>query len=373
MHAGAPPRLNVGVVGCGSIAQIAHLPNLRLRPDLFRIAGVADLSPTVARWTASRFDTQAFIDHLELIEKGNVEALIVASPHVAHAQTIFDALQRGVHVLVEKPVCIASADAHTITRLAEEGSAVVQVGYMKRHDDAFANLYEDIQRDGAVLRSLHASTIEAAELHRTFQPVGMAPPSDLDAAQLQHWRQSEREQMLSAIETDDEGEIAVYRGLFLADLVHDLNLAHAVLAALGERRTQEHEARWWSRGRAGSLAFTTAAQVRCTIDYVEVPGRSQYEEELTVVTDLAVHRLRFPAPYLDRAPTLYEHRLQDRETIATRIFQSVREPFMTELERFHASIVGDAPCLTPAADAIDDLLALESAFVAGRRLRSSDR
>jgi len=354
------------MVGCGSIAQIAHLPNLVRLSHLFELVGVADPSPSVSGWTAERFRTRGFGDHSELIEAG-AEALVVASPHAAHAQVLDDAITQRIHVLVEKPLCVASQDARTVAARAEQQATVVQVGYMKRHDDAFAALSEDLASADVTLLSIRAATVEGADLHRSFQPAGMPTATDATQAQRAQWRESEREQMRAAVGTDEEDDIAVYRGLFLADFVHDLNLAHGVLAAMDVRPGSEHTARWWNQGRAGFLRFSTSSHVACSIDYVQIPGRTEYDEEFIVVTDRAVHRLRFPAPYLERAPTLYERRSQTDTAVTVRAFRSLREPFATELERFHASVFDGAPCLTPAGDAVADLVSLERCFQAGRR------
>lgn len=362
----AVSRLRIGVVGCGSIAQIAHLPNLRFLRDLFEVVGVADASPEVAQWTGARCQVAAFEDHEALIEAG-AQALLVATPHAGHADAIRDAIERGVHLLVEKPLCVASRDAEAVATLAEQSGVVVQVGYMKRHDDSFAALCAALEADGGGLLGVHALTTEGADLHRTFQPPGMPEAADVSSAKRAEWAVAECCQMQRAIGSQDPEEMAVYRGLFLADLVHDLNLANAVLALVNEGPVSDHRAQWWSSGRAGTLGFTTAAGVRCGIEYVEVPGAVEYEEQLVIVTDRAVHRLRFPAPYLHCAPTVYEHRSQREHGIVCRMFHSAREPFVTELERFHATITDGEPCITPAREAIADLLTLERCFEEGRR------
>lgn len=363
-------KLRVGVVGCGSIAQIAHLPNLLRLRGLFELVGVSDASSKVARWTAERFHVAAFESHEALIEAGAADALLVATPHAGHVEAIRDAIERGVHVLVEKPLCIASSDAEAIVSLAERHGVLVQVGYMKRYDDAFKALCSDLEADGGRLLSIHACTTEGADLPRTFQPTGMPRANDVSSAMRAEWQVAERCQMQRAIGSQDPQDMGVYQGLFLADLVHDLNLTNAVLHVIGESQVSDHEASWWNGGRAGTIRFSTDAGVSCGIDYVEVPGATEYEERLVVVTDRAIAQLVFPAPYLHRAPTLYERRSQDDHGVSTRAFRGVREPFVTELERFHATIVANERCVTPARDAIDDLLALERCFRSNAAVRA---
>ena len=53
---------------------------------------------------------------------------------------MLDALDAGLHVLVEKPLCLAPADADAIAARAQQRGRVVQVGYMKRFDPAYERL-----------------------------------------------------------------------------------------------------------------------------------------------------------------------------------------------------------------------------------------
>src|SRR5919109_1958220 len=99
-------RVRVGVIGCGTIAQIAHLPYLRDLDDRFAIAALCDVSPgTLAavgeHWGVpphARFD-----DYRELCASDLVDAMMVcpSGSHVPHA---IAALEAGQHVIVEKPL-----------------------------------------------------------------------------------------------------------------------------------------------------------------------------------------------------------------------------------------------------------------------------
>src|SRR5919204_1310148 len=131
-------RLRVGVIGCGMVAQAEHLQNLLQLSDRFEIASLADPSATVRDAMAARYSVASVHDdHLRLLDAGGVEAILVSSPAATHAQIAVDALDAGLHVFVEKPLCITLADADRVIDARDRAGKVVQVGYMKRFDPAW--------------------------------------------------------------------------------------------------------------------------------------------------------------------------------------------------------------------------------------------
>ena len=62
-------RLKVGVVGCGAIAQIHHLPNLTALHDRFEVAVVCDLSPSAAAAAARRFHVPAHVNAMRTVQR----------------------------------------------------------------------------------------------------------------------------------------------------------------------------------------------------------------------------------------------------------------------------------------------------------------
>jgi hypothetical protein len=115
--------------------------------------------------------------------------------------------------------------------------------------------------------------------------------------------------------------------------MHDVNLILGILDVADAAPATAPGSRHWNDGRAGVLDFSTPAGVACTIAYAEIPGASEYDEQITVVTDAGVYRLQFPPPYLQRAPTLYERRVQVASRVHASTARSYSEPFVAELCR----------------------------------------
>src|SRR5918911_1617516 len=108
-------RVRVGVVGCGMVAQAEHLPNLLQLFDRFEIAAVADPSRSVREAIAARYGVASVhADYRALLDAGGVDAIVVSAPAAAHAEIALAGLDAGVHVFVEKPLCITLADADRI-------------------------------------------------------------------------------------------------------------------------------------------------------------------------------------------------------------------------------------------------------------------
>ncbi|HET7572628.1 MAG TPA: Gfo/Idh/MocA family oxidoreductase [Gaiellaceae bacterium] len=117
----------IGVIGGGWWSTMCHLPALAANPRA-ELVGIADPDPErLARATAS-FETRGFASHRELLEAG-VDAVVIAVPHAYHFEPARDAIEAGVHVMLEKPMTIAAADAWTLVRLARERGVHLQLGY----------------------------------------------------------------------------------------------------------------------------------------------------------------------------------------------------------------------------------------------------
>jgi predicted dehydrogenase len=102
--------IRVAVLGAGGAAQVVHLPILKRLPEV-EIAGIADPELDKAKTIAERFGVDRVAASIEeLAAEGPVEAALVCSPNYAHEASVMDALERGCHVLCERPLA-TSVDA----------------------------------------------------------------------------------------------------------------------------------------------------------------------------------------------------------------------------------------------------------------------
>lgn len=124
-------KARIGVIGCGWWATRAHLPALLANPDAI-IAGIADPDAENRRRAAERFAVPAdrvFADAGEMLDKGELDGAIVAVPHSAHAPLARAVLDKGLHLLLEKPMTIHPPDAGALAALAQGNGVELIVGY----------------------------------------------------------------------------------------------------------------------------------------------------------------------------------------------------------------------------------------------------
>jgi predicted dehydrogenase len=119
----------IGVAGAGSWSAIAHIPAVIESPFAV-LAGIADPDPARLKATGDLFGVALRCStHRELIQLGQLDALIIATPHTTHYPLARDALDAGLHVLVEKPFTVRSSDARELISRATQQDLNIVVGY----------------------------------------------------------------------------------------------------------------------------------------------------------------------------------------------------------------------------------------------------
>lgn len=116
-------RVDLAVIGCGSIAQRGLLPHLTLpdATDQFRVVAVCDVDADRAARVAGRFDVPASYGTVEaLLEEGKADALLIATPAAAHYDIAMAAIEAGKHIHVQKPLTLSVEEAERLLAAAAE-------------------------------------------------------------------------------------------------------------------------------------------------------------------------------------------------------------------------------------------------------------
>jgi predicted dehydrogenase len=126
--------LRIAVVGVGHLGQ--HHARLLAAMDQVDLVGVVDTRPERAAEIASKHGTQAFTDCRDLLDR--VDAVSVAVPTESHLDVALPFLDRGVAVLVEKPMASSLVDADRLIDAARARGALLAAGHTERFNPAFA-------------------------------------------------------------------------------------------------------------------------------------------------------------------------------------------------------------------------------------------
>jgi len=141
--------VRVGLIGCGKIADVGHLPALANSQRAYLVA-LADPNEVALAKARYKFKVPfIYKDPMDLIHSGHIDAVVIASPNWAHSEQTVAACQAGLHVLVEKPMAVTRADCLRMISESEKASVILQVGLQKRFHWGFQVLKELIA-DGAI-------------------------------------------------------------------------------------------------------------------------------------------------------------------------------------------------------------------------------
>jgi len=143
-----PAILTVAVIGAGAMGR----NHLRVLNDLegseeARLVGVSDADEVTAQRSGRRFGIPAYTDFLEMLDREKPDAVVVAVPTALHRDVVLEALRRGVHVLVEKPIASTVAEGEEMIAAAREAGVLLTVGHIERYNPAIVALYERLQNN----------------------------------------------------------------------------------------------------------------------------------------------------------------------------------------------------------------------------------
>jgi predicted dehydrogenase len=339
--------IRVGVVGCGLVAQVMHLPHLREMPGEFDVRAVCDLVPGALEWAGRMFPGASRHAASDELLAQELDAVLVLTPG-SHAPVAIAAADAGMHVFVEKPMCFSVDEGREMIAAAERAGVVLMVGYMKRFDPSYEELQRTLDLGDITFARITTleSPIEPYALHHP-RPAPSAPDPDVLAPLLA----DDAERLRTGLGSDDPERLRVYRTVLLDSMVHELN---GVRGLLGEP-TAIHSVRISAAALTAVMSFGSIEAVFCWID---LPGIARYAQDWSFYGPDRRAALEFPSPLLRSLPTRLV--LEDGEPggIASRRVEhtvSYEEAFKRELLEFHAAVREGRPARTDGEDGLRDV------------------
>ncbi|GHU97753.1 hypothetical protein FACS1894211_00150 [Clostridia bacterium] len=148
--------IKVGLIGLGYMGGTHAAAYGQLLQKLnFRVTAVADLDQSKADKTAAQFGAAAYYSGDELLKRGDVNVVDICLPTYLHYEYAEKAIGKGLHVFVEKPLCLNSDEAKKLTGYAKQKKVYAQVGQCIRFWDEYEYLKKvyDNKEFGKVLHA----------------------------------------------------------------------------------------------------------------------------------------------------------------------------------------------------------------------------
>lgn len=132
-----PEQIKVGVIGAGNMGS-HHIRNYFEMQETNLVA-IADPAKE-AKEIADIHNAEHFKDYKQMLENSEVEAVSIVVPTPLHYPVASDAIKRGIHTLVEKPIANTLEEADSLIELAEENDVVLTVGHIERYNPVVTGL-----------------------------------------------------------------------------------------------------------------------------------------------------------------------------------------------------------------------------------------
>lgn len=116
--------VRIGVIGVSGMGK-SHARNVAHDTANATLSAVCDIQKETADAVATQWGGKAFYDAKEMIHSGEVDAVIIATPHYSHTTIGGDALDNGLHVLVEKPISVHKADCERLIQAHQRNKSLV--------------------------------------------------------------------------------------------------------------------------------------------------------------------------------------------------------------------------------------------------------
>ncbi len=139
-------KLKMGVLGCGSIAEIAHFPSIQQSPDA-ELEAVCDTDEEHLREVKAKWGARVtYTDYRKMFAEAQIDAVVIATPNNLHRNQAVAAARAGMNVIVEKPLAVTNREAWNIVNACREHGVKLMVGCDRRfwtHNQWAKELIED--------------------------------------------------------------------------------------------------------------------------------------------------------------------------------------------------------------------------------------
>lgn len=356
-------KLRVGIIGCGRISQIMHMPHMREMEDKFEIVALSDISQKLLDKLALDYQVKnTFLEYRDMLKMDELDAVLVAT--MDHAQVVLDAARSKKHIFVEKPAAFTLTEIEEMVKECEKNSVKLMVGYMKVYEPAFEYAKEYFEKIDVKLIRVHDFMefvpIVSQELQTTYSF------NDYEKGSPQEWYKSLiMNKIAPDLKTKDPEALSAFLFMVMGG-IHDIAI---LTEAFGYPEAVLFTDIWKHTG-SGPFGPTNGlgtfgSYVTSVLDYgenrrciLELGGTAKkwMDEDITVIGANDTVSLSFSGPFFKNAPAVLTRKYMDNGEIKQEVLiPSFKEKFKIELENFYDYIVNDKKITTDGIRAKKDM------------------
>jgi predicted dehydrogenase len=352
-------KLRVGVIGAGLIALAAHVPQLR-ESGRAEVVAVSRRNPErLAKVQRQLGIAEAYTDWQEMLDKSRLDAVVVSTPHNAHVEPTLAALNRGLHVFLEKPSADTLDGALQIAEAADRSGCVVTVGFNSRGSPTWRSVRNAIH-SGAIGSLRQINLVCAVDGRWLRQRVSEAP-------HIQNMRKSS--EIMNLIVDDWMGESHWMRNthqvggdLFISTGVHAVD----VLLWIADAKPVEVVAFKPSNPGIATAAITVQARlssdVLMSITFTDVVNEGESEwngygiARSTLMGDCGTVTVDSTGLAVQTAKDAWLERNSNREQLPN------EEKWINTIDAFLNTVLDGAPNLCSAEEGAQSVALIQSAY-----------
>ena len=341
-------RVRIGVVGCGDIAQVQHLPFLLDLAEEFEVAVVCDVSPSLAAHAADRFHVPRHVTDYRDVLNSDVDAVLLCHTD-PKTETAVAALDAGKHLFIEKPMCFSMEEADEIVAAADRSGQVALVGYVKLYEPAYQAAQGEVAAMDDVrfvqVNHLHPNNLLHIGQFRTrkFEDV----PKDV----IERTAHAKEKAVRAAI-GDAPPEVRRSFSTVSGSMIHDL---YGLREMFGNP-SRVVSTNVWGGGSAISTTLEYPQGYSCVATWVDLPDLWDFRETLEVYGGTKRVVVSYGTGFSRVVSTLTVQEINaEGATVRREPAMSWESPFRRELRHFHDCIVNGATPVSPVSSAREDI------------------
>lgn len=346
---GIDRKIRLGFIGSGFMGQLAHIANYATIFDCELVA-LAEGRAETAKAVAQRYDIkEIYPDHYEMLKKSEIDGVVAIMGFHLYHYLVADILEAGKPLATEKPICIRSDSAQKLVGMAKEKNLLYQVGYMKRHDPASKIVRKTVldwknSKEMGNMTYIRITMPSGDWVYEHERPInkGDKPPS------------YEGQSGESAPEW--MGDLGRQYVGFVNFYIHQVNLLRYLIG-------EDYKVDYVDK-KSRILVAISDSGVPCVLEMASCGHKNRWEESYRICFEGGMVNLQLPAPMARQRAgevVIYKSSGFGDENGAQEIRPIIPQKwaFLEQARHFVHCLKTGNPTISPASDAIKDLLVSE--------------